>query len=420
MKLPNIPYFYVIKEVSTGLLYAGSKSSNNANPDLLWNPNHKYGYFTSSKIVHQRIKDNGYDSFEIVELKTDFRKEELNTFIIANPQLRHHALSFIYETKYLQDNNCAENPKYLNMHNNTGAVPDFSHPKTKAKHFARYGVENPSQSSEIKNAKIATSISNYGVPCPIQQHPEIKEKAMNTMINKYGVSNLFNLPEIQEQIKQECLTKYGVRDHSSRPEIAKKISDSHTGKIKTEAHRKNIGLARKDKVRALDTRDNTIKIVSKLEFDSNEFLIGDTTGRIPVKDSKGNGSLVYPDDPRYISGELRHVTTGYTTYVDENNNPVWLHFSEAMKLGFKKRKIIRGNRIHNPETLEIKVLLKGTPEFEEKLKEGWVIGGIKNSKYKKRHMKKDGVSIQVALHEVDNYLKDGWDIGRVVHWKIFK
>lgn len=413
MKLPNIPYFYIIRETDTGRLYAGSKSSRNAHPDLFWNTNHKHGYFTSSKEVKRIISVKGSTAFTVSELKTSFDIDELRDYIKSNPELERHVLSFVYETKYLRDNECANSFNYINKHNNDGAVPDFSHPKQKAEFLEVYGVENPSQSPVFQAKKKTTSLSNYGVEWSMQSE-EVRNRAESTKLQKYGFKNLFESSEIQEKIKQECLEKYGVRDHSSRPEISEKISNSHTGKLKSEEHKKNLSIAKKGKVRALDIRDNTVKVVSKLEFDTNEFLIGDTAGRIPVRDSKGKGLLVHADDPRYISGELVHVSKGYTMYLDSHNNPVWLHFSEAEKLGLKKRKTTRGNIIHNPKTMESKVLLKETIEYEKLISEGWVLGSAPNVNYKKRHIKKEGVSLQIPVNDLDAYLNKGWMVGRII------
>ena len=76
----NLPYFYIIQHKS-GRKYAGIKVSN-ADPTQLLNANHKFPYFTSSKIVKNLLK------------------EDENSFIVINYVLcesKDHAYDVEYE-----------------------------------------------------------------------------------------------------------------------------------------------------------------------------------------------------------------------------------------------------------------------------------------------------------------------------------
>jgi hypothetical protein len=93
------PYFYIIRHKSSGVYYAGSKRSKHSNPDNLLKEN---GYTTSSKVVNQIIADEGITSFEIVKIRVFDTPEQ----------------AYQYETRFLKRVNAANNPSFLNMHNN--------------------------------------------------------------------------------------------------------------------------------------------------------------------------------------------------------------------------------------------------------------------------------------------------------------
>lgn len=96
------PYFYVIQNTITGLYYAGSKYSKNANPSDFMTYG---GYTTSSKIIKSIIEKSGLESFVIRKIKV---------FALAKE-------AYEYETRFLRKVNAKQNPKFYNGHNN-----DFS------------------------------------------------------------------------------------------------------------------------------------------------------------------------------------------------------------------------------------------------------------------------------------------------------
>ena len=81
--------------------------------------------------------------------------------------------------------------------------------KIKVTNLAKYGVENPFQSEEIKNKIKVTNLEKYGVENIM--HSNIgKSKVKNAILEKYGVENIMYLVEIKTKIKATNLEKYGV------------------------------------------------------------------------------------------------------------------------------------------------------------------------------------------------------------------
>lgn len=62
------PYFYVIKHVPSGRLYAGIRSASGCHPDELLRPD---GYTTSSKEVKNLIDSDGLESFRVLYVVTE-------------------------------------------------------------------------------------------------------------------------------------------------------------------------------------------------------------------------------------------------------------------------------------------------------------------------------------------------------------
>lgn len=72
------PYFYRIKHISTGRIYVGSQYGKRANPGNFFKT-----YFTSSRVVHQLIQEEGIESFSIEKIISinsarDYERRVLN------------------------------------------------------------------------------------------------------------------------------------------------------------------------------------------------------------------------------------------------------------------------------------------------------------------------------------------------------
>lgn len=122
------PYFYIIKHIPSGKLYAGSRWAVGCYPEELLKPD---GYLTSSTSVHKLIEKDGLNSFEIVG------SEEMDD-------------PYEYETKFLQDNDCANSIKWINLHNNDREIPPFGTDKFKSMMVERYGVEHNTHIPEVR------------------------------------------------------------------------------------------------------------------------------------------------------------------------------------------------------------------------------------------------------------------------------
>lgn len=139
--------------------------------------------------------------------------------------LEGYPASFVFETKFLRDNNCANLNNWYNFSNNTGNVPSFGSEYCKELYMNRYGVPNPSMCDQIKIQKQITCFGNYGVPF-FMQSDEGKQNYISKCLVNYGTTNAFNSPLIIHQIRDNCYEEHGVYHHQSRSEIREKISNS--------------------------------------------------------------------------------------------------------------------------------------------------------------------------------------------------
>ena len=80
-----------------------------------------------------------------------------------------------------------------------------SEQKNKDTILEKYGVENISNSQIIKDKKVETCLSNFGVEHP-QQSKDIFQKGKKTKLEKYGDENYTNI----EKAKSTSLQKYGT------------------------------------------------------------------------------------------------------------------------------------------------------------------------------------------------------------------
>lgn len=79
--------------------------------------------------------------------------------------------------------------------------------------MTRFGVDNPSKSSTVKDKTIVTNLSRYGAESPLQ-NTEIKAKIKNTFIEKYNVDHQMRIPEVKAKIRDTNMQKYGVENFS--------------------------------------------------------------------------------------------------------------------------------------------------------------------------------------------------------------
>ena len=95
--------------------------------------------------------------------------------------------------------------------------------KQKVTMLAKYGVDHPSKSKEIKNKIVNTFIKKYGVDNPAKSQ-EIKDKQKQTNLEKYGVEYIIHNKESKEKMCKTMFEKYGVFYPLQNLEIAEKSS----------------------------------------------------------------------------------------------------------------------------------------------------------------------------------------------------
>jgi len=85
----------------------------------------------------------------------------------------------------------------------------------------RYGVKNPAQSRKAKNSARKTSLERYGANS-FPESKEFKKKYIDTMQKRYGVDNSFQLEQVKEKKKKTYLKRYGVDCPLKSKELKKK------------------------------------------------------------------------------------------------------------------------------------------------------------------------------------------------------
>jgi hypothetical protein len=221
-----IPYFYVIEEYSTGILYAGSKWASDANPDKFMI---KGGYLTSSNIINLRILENGIESFKIRKIKT-----------FISPKS-----AYDYETKFLNKVNAKKNSRFYNKHNNDKITPGTCEFETIM--LEKYGVKNVMQHPDLYMEWVRSFQKKHGVTNPYQL-PHIKQKGIDTrlerygykyfnhdlvrdiVVEKYGVENVSQLEWVKDKKKSTTLHHYGVENPFQSEEIKTKIKETNLEK----------------------------------------------------------------------------------------------------------------------------------------------------------------------------------------------
>ena len=93
--------------------------------------------------------------------------------------------------------------------------------KRKETCLAKYGVEYPLQSKEIRDKSEQTNLEKYGVRKPLK-NKEIFEKMKKEHLEKYGYEFNSQTPEIREKIKKSFLERYGVERPLQSKEILQK------------------------------------------------------------------------------------------------------------------------------------------------------------------------------------------------------
>jgi hypothetical protein len=123
--------------------------------------------------------------------------------------------------------------------------------KRKKTNFEKFGVENVSQSKDVKKKKIVTCLKNFGVEYSLQSDT-VKEKIKKTCLEKYGVENSNKSDIVKEKIKKTCLEKYGVSSPMKNDEIYSKLKKTNLEKYGNDCYMLTDDFKEKSKQTNLD------------------------------------------------------------------------------------------------------------------------------------------------------------------------
>jgi len=232
-------------------MYHGCRTSINANPNEFWKT-----YFTSSKTIHELIKEYGDDSFEIID-------------IIEHPNND----AYEAETKFLIEHDCANSDVWLNKSNNDYNLC-HSDKEFKKRMIAKYGVDHNMKSEKLILERYKIHESKYGV-YHVWQRVDIKDKIKMTNIDKYGVPYPMQSDVIKNKVYSTNIMKYGVACVFANDDIKKKICKTfdmkygcHPRKLKITDDKRKITCISKYGVDSFSKTDEFKTIVRNKVWDS--------------------------------------------------------------------------------------------------------------------------------------------------------
>lgn len=121
-----------------------------------------------------------------------------------------------------------ENEKMKNLKD--GYTNVFQRPEIKEKmkqtNIKKYGCENPSQSEVIKRKKEETTFSHFGVYSP-SQSKIVREKAKNTYIEKYGCINPGQNEEVKRKSRKTKAEKHGDPFFTNRKKAVETMMEKY-------------------------------------------------------------------------------------------------------------------------------------------------------------------------------------------------
>jgi hypothetical protein len=171
----TVPYTYLLKCIPENCFYYGVRFANGCHPDDFWNV-----YFTSSKIVKNKINLYGKEAF-IFEIRKIFdTKEE----------------AILWETRVLTKLKVSKKQNFYNKTNNKSIPP-------------LYGNDNPATSDEVKSkiSKTLKKTAARGENHPRKLNPE-KYSHIGDMLKgrknhwSAGDKNCMHRPEIKEKFRK--------------------------------------------------------------------------------------------------------------------------------------------------------------------------------------------------------------------------
>ena len=145
----------------------------------------------------------------------------------------------LIENLYLINNNLKEIPKcsicnnnlkfesykngYIKTCGNKKCIDKYIKIKREQTMLNKYGVINAYQLEEFKDKIKQTNLKKYGSES-VMNNKEIKQKQQNTIKEKYGVNNISQLDEIKRKKEKTSLKKFGVKYHTELQSEKDKLS----------------------------------------------------------------------------------------------------------------------------------------------------------------------------------------------------
>lgn len=166
----------------------------------------------------------------------------------------------------------------------------------------------------------------------------------------------------------------------------------------------------------------------------NRIVGGDNfncTGMISARDVSGKIYYVSIDDPRYLSGELKSIWCG-RKHKEEDIEKVKKTFAKI-----KHQQVEKNSQFGTCWVIKDNISIKiKKEELDKYISEGWEKGrtskskikikpkiktkrtngfqkGEKNSQFGTIWLKQNGVEISVKNKDIDDYLTNGWEKGRI-------
>jgi hypothetical protein len=204
--LSRLPYFYIIRHITTGAYYAGYKCRK-PNSLMFLKPG---GYQTSSRTVKDIIAREGLDSFRIIRIHHFETKEE----------------AFEYETRFLKKVGVPYNQRFLNQHvtNNFCTSGKKHSEEAKAKMRGPRGPQRPL--SEERKAKLRES--KLGKKLSEEHKAKIRESNLNRQFSDEHKAKLrgprrLRGPHSEETKSKMRITRLGKK-HSNETKAKMKVS----------------------------------------------------------------------------------------------------------------------------------------------------------------------------------------------------
>lgn len=215
----------------------------------------------------------------------------------------------------------------------SGAEKDLIERRKRATMLERFGVEHPSESTELRAKGTETSLKRYGVASPLA-NSSVREKIKKTNLERYGADHVLSSPEVREKITETMKGRYGAENPMLVDEIKGRVQSTNLERYGSISPMGDEGIRDKAK----QTTRERFGVDNALERDAAPRVVMENTnleryGARNVTDSKE------------IQEKIRQ------THVDRYgvelwNNPDFRNRSELAALSEKAK-----NVLHSKETL---------------------------------------------------------------------